>query len=64
MNSSVSTGGDGWCSAVSARCSLAVRTLLPESPRWLESRGRHAVARDVVDQWRPRLLEEVQQIES
>ena len=27
---------------------LLVRTLLPESPRWLESRGRHAEAREVV----------------
>jgi MFS transporter, putative metabolite:H+ symporter len=27
---------------------LAVRTMLPESPRWLESRGRHAEARKIV----------------
>jgi len=35
---------------------LAVRTMLPESPRWLESRGRHAEAREVVESVAARML--------
>ena len=40
-------GIDGWrwlliFGGLGAVFVLAVRTMLPESPRWLESRGRHA----------------------
>jgi putative MFS transporter len=35
---------------------LAVRTMLPESPRWLESRGRHAEAREVVESVAAKML--------
>lgn len=46
-------GIDGWrwllvFGGVGAVFVLAVRTMLPESPRWLESRGRYADARAVV----------------
>jgi MFS transporter, putative metabolite:H+ symporter len=46
-------GIDGWrwlliFGGLGAVFVLAVRTMLPESPRWLESRGRHADARKVV----------------
>ena len=46
-------GIDGWrwlllFGGLGAVFVLLVRTLLPESPRWLESRGRHAEARAVV----------------
>lgn len=46
-------GIEGWrwllvFGSLGALLVLALRTMLPESPRWLESRGRHAEARDVV----------------
>jgi putative MFS transporter len=46
-------GIDGWrwllvFGGLGAVFVLAVRTMLPESPRWLESRGRDAQARQVV----------------
>jgi len=46
-------GIDGWrwlliFGGLGAVFVLAVRTMLPESPRWLESRGRDAEAREIV----------------
>ncbi|MCP2622481.1 MFS transporter [Mycolicibacterium smegmatis] len=47
-------GIDGWrwlliLGGLAAVFVLAVRSMLPESPRWLEIRGRHAEARVVVE---------------
>jgi putative MFS transporter len=47
-------GIDGWrwlllFGGLGAVFIMAVRTMLPESPRWLESRGRNAEARQVVE---------------
>ncbi|RDH79663.1 MFS transporter [Mycolicibacterium moriokaense] len=47
-------GIDGWrwlllFGGLGAVFVMAVRAVLPESPRWLESRGRHAEARRIVE---------------